>query len=70
MGSVGAWVDVPVVVMVEVPVVWEIFPGWGLVAVAVSVAGLVGLVGFGLILQDLWDVAAMGLRGDEDVGQY
>ncbi len=65
MSSVGPWVDIPVVVVVEVPVVWEILPGWGLVAVVAGTAGLVGLVGLGLIFQDLRDEAAVGFGGDD-----
>ncbi len=58
------------VVVVEVPVVWEIPPGWGFVVVTAGAAGFVGLVGFGLVLQDLWDKATVGLGGDEDVRQH
>jgi len=56
--------------VVEVPVVWEVLPGWGLIVVVASVAGFVGLIGFGLVLQDLWDEAAMGFGGDKDIGQH
>ena len=56
--------------MVEVPVVWEILPGGGLVAVAAGAVGFIGLVGLGLVFQDLWDEAMVGLGGDEDVGQH
>ena len=29
----------------------------------------VGLIGLGLVLQDLWDSALVGLGGDEDFGE-
>ncbi len=32
-------------------------------------AFFVGLVGLGLVLQDLWDEATVGFGGDEDSGQ-
>ncbi len=57
------------IVVVEVPVVWEVSPRRGLVAVALGVAGFVSLVGFGLVLQDLRDNPAMRLGGDEDLGE-
>ncbi len=47
---VGPVADIPVVVMIEVPVVWEVSPRGGFVAVALGAAGLVGLVGPGLVL--------------------
>ncbi len=56
--------------MVKVPVVWEVLPGRGLVAVAVGTAGFVGFVGLGLVLQDLRHEAAVGFGGDEDVRQH
>ncbi len=55
------------VVMVKVPVVWEIPPRGGSVAVALGAAGFVGLVGLGLILQDLWDDSSMRFGSDEDL---
>ena len=39
------------VVVVEVPVIWEVPPRWGFVAVTAGAAGFVGLVGFGLVFQ-------------------
>ena len=56
--------------MIEVPVVWEVPSGWGLVVVAAGMMGFVGLIGLGLVFQDLWDEAAVGFGGDEDVGQH
>ncbi len=67
---VGARVDVPVVIVIEVPVIWEVLPRWGLVAVVAGMAGLVGLVGLGLVFQNLRDEAMVGLGGDEDVWQH
>ncbi len=57
------------VVMVEIPVVWEIPPRRGFVTVSSSTACFVGLVGFGLVLQDLRDDPAVGFGGDEDFGE-
>ena len=65
---VGSGVYVPVVIVVEVPVVWEIPPRGGLVAVASGAACFVGLVGLGLVFQDLRDEAVVGFRGDKNVG--
>ncbi len=56
--------------MVEVPIVWEVLPGWGLVAVVAGVSGFVGLIGLGLVLQDLQDEATMGFGGDKNVWQH
>ncbi len=56
------------IVVVEVPVVWEVPPRWGLVTVPAHAAFLVGFVSPGLVLQDLWDEAMVGLGGDEDGG--
>jgi len=56
-----------VVVVVEVPVIWEVSPRGGSVAVTSGAAGFVGFVGLGLVFQDLWDNAAVGFGGDEDV---
>ncbi len=56
------------VIVVEVPVVGEISPRWGLIAVAAGAALFVGLVGLGLVFQDLRDEAAVGFRGDKNVG--
>ncbi len=70
MKLVSAWVYIPVVIVIEVPVIQEVLPRWGLVAVMTGVAGFVSLVGFGLVFQDLRDDAAVGLGGDEDVGQH
>ena len=53
--------------MVEVPVVWEVPPRRGLVAVALGAVGFVGFVGLSLVLQDLRDSSAMGFGGDEDL---
>ncbi len=57
------------VIVVEVPVVWEIPPQGGAVAVASGVARFVGFIGFGLVLQDLRDDPAVGFGGDEDLGE-
>ncbi len=54
------------VIVVEVPVIWEIPPREGSVAIALGAAGFVGLVGLGLILQDLGDDPLMRFGGDED----
>ena len=53
--------------MIKVPVVWEVLPRQGFVAVA---AGAAGFVGLGLVLQDLRDKAMVGFGGDEDIGQH
>ncbi len=53
------------VVVVEVPVVWEIPPRRGRVAVALGAACLLVFVGLGLIFQDLRDNAAVRLGGEE-----
>ena len=55
------------VVVVKVPVVREMPPQGGLVSVALGVACLVGLVGFGLVFQDLRDDPMVGFGGDEHV---
>ena len=55
------------VVVVEVPFVREVSPRGGFVAVMVGVACFVGLVGLGLVFQDLWDDSAVGFGGDENV---
>ena len=55
--------------MVEVPVVWEIPPRGGFVAVALGAAGFVGLVGLGLVFQDLRDDPAVGFGGNENFGE-
>ena len=55
------------VVVVEVPVVWEVPPGGGGVAVALGTVRFVGLVGFGLVFQDLRDDPAMRFGGDKDL---
>ncbi len=57
------------VIVVEIPFVWEIPPRGGFVAVALGAACLVGFVGFGLVLQDLRDDPAVGFGGDEDLGE-
>ncbi len=54
------------VIMVEVPVVWEVAPGGGLVTLSTGATFLFGLIGLGLILQDLGDEPMVGLGGDED----
>ncbi len=56
------------VVVVEVPVVWEVTPQWGLVTLSAGAAFLFGFIGLGLVLQDLWDVPLVGLGGDKDGG--
>ena len=53
------------VVMIEVPVVWEVPPRGGFVTVALGAAGFVGLVGLGLVFQDLRDDAVVGFGGDK-----
>ena len=58
------------VVVVKVPVVGEVPPGRGFVVVTVGAALFVGLVGLGLVFQDLWDKAAVGFGGDKDFGQH
>ena len=55
------------VVVVEVPVVWEIPPQGGFIAVASSAACLVGFIGFGLVFQDLRDDPAVGFGGNENL---
>ena len=57
------------VIMVEVPVVWEVAPGGGLVTLSTGATFLFGLIGLGLILQDLGDEPMVGLGGDEDFGE-
>ncbi len=64
---VGPVVHVPVVILVEIPVVWEVPPSGGLVAVALGAAGFVGFVGLSLVLQDLRNNSTMGLGGDKDL---
>ena len=56
--------------MVKVPVVWEVSPRWGPVAVAAGASFFVSLIGLGLVLQDLRDEASMGFGGDEYFGQH
>jgi len=56
-----------VVVVVKVPVVWEVIPGGGLVVVASGSARLLIFVGFGLVLQDLGDDSTVGFGGNEDL---
>ncbi len=55
------------VVVVEVPIVREVSPRWGLVAIALGAACLLGFVGLGLVFQDLRDDPAMWFGGDEDL---
>ncbi len=55
------------VVVVEVPVVWEVPPRGGLVAVALGATRFLVFVGLGLVFQDLWDDPAVGFGGDEDL---
>ena len=55
--------------MVEVPVVWEVSPRGGSVAIASGAACFIGLVGLGLVFQDLQDDTAIGFRGDEYLWQ-
>jgi len=55
-----------VVIVVEVPVIWEVAPGWGFVALSAGASFFLSFVGLGLVLQDLWDVAMMGFGGDKD----
>ena len=56
--------------MVKVPVVREVPPRGGLVAIMLGAVHFVGLIGLGLVFQDLWYEAAVGFRGDKDVGQH
>src|SRR6266436_2693453 len=65
--SVGPGVYVPVVVVVKVPVVWEVPPRGGLVVVALGATRFFVFVGLGLVFQDLRDDSAVGLGGDEDL---
>src|SRR6266436_8805453 len=53
--------------MVEVPVIREVVPRRGLVAIASGSAGFFVFVGFGLIFQDLGNDPAVGFGGDEDL---
>ncbi len=55
------------VIVVEVPVVWEVPPRGGLVAVTLGATRLLVFVGLGLVFQDLWDDPTVGLGGDEDL---
>ncbi len=55
------------VIVVEVPVVWEIPPRGGFVVVVLSASCLVGFVGFGLVFQDLRDNPMVGFGGDKDL---
>ena len=57
------------VIVVEVPVVWEVSPRGGFVVVAAGAACFVGFVGFGLVLQDLWNDSVVGFGGDENIGE-
>jgi len=57
-----------VVVVVEVPVVWEVPPRGGSVVITSGAAHFVGLVGLGLVFQDLQDNAVVGFGGDEYLG--
>ena len=67
MGSIGSGIYVPVIVVVKVPVIWEVFPRGGLVAVMSGATLLFVFVGFGLVFQDLRDDPAVGFGGDEDL---
>jgi len=58
-----------VIVVVEVPVIWEVSPRRGFIAVLPHATFFVGFVGFGLVFQDLWDEAVVGVGGDKDGGQ-
>ena len=49
-GSIGSMADVPIVVVVEVPLIGEILPRGGPVAVALGSACFFVFVGFGLVL--------------------
>ncbi len=53
------------VVVVEVPIVWEVPPRGGSVTVVSGMAHFVGLVGLGLVFQDLRDDAVVGFGGDK-----
>src|SRR6266403_439426 len=55
------------VVVVEVPLVWEVPPRGGLVVVTSGAARFLGFVGFGLVFQDLRDDPAVGFGGEEDL---
>ena len=55
------------VVVVEVPIVWEVVPQGGFVAVASGSARFLVFIGFGLVLQDLRDDSAMRFGGEEDL---
>src|SRR6266481_950319 len=62
---IGPGVYVPMVVVIEVPIIWEIPPRGGRVVVALGAVCLLVFVGLGLVFQDLWDNAAVQLGGDE-----
>ncbi len=57
------------VVVVEVPVIWEVPPQGGLVTVVSSAVRFVSFVGLGLVLQDLQDDTVVGFGGDEYFGE-
>ncbi len=58
---------VPMVIIVVVPVVWEVVPGGGLVATPLGSARLFFFVGLGLVFQVLRDDPTVWLGGDEDL---
>jgi len=58
-----------VIIVIKVPVVWEVTPQWGFVVFSLSTMLFLSLVGFGLVLKDLGDVSVVGFGGDEDGGQ-
>ena len=55
------------VVVIVIPVVWEVAPGGGLVTVPLGSACLLVFIGLGLVFQDLRDDSAVWLGGDEDL---
>ena len=57
------------IIVIKVPVVWEVTPQWGFVTFSLSATLFLSLVGFGLVLKDLGDVSVVGFGGDEDGGQ-
>ncbi len=55
--------------MVKVPVVWEVSPRGGSVTIASGAACFIGLVGLGLVFQDLWDDTTIGFGGNKYLWQ-
>ena len=54
------------VIVVEVPVIWEIALRGRLVVLSVGAALLFGFIGFGLFFKNLGNGPLIGFRGDED----